>query len=60
MREGVALEEVRHEDLVLVVLVGVGEDVGALEGLRAEAEDVVDDEDGRGGGGGTGGVWVAF
>lgn len=56
-REGFALEEVWHEDLVLVVLVGVGEDVGALEGLGTEAEDVIDDEDGRGGGGGPGGVW---
>jgi hypothetical protein len=42
---GLALEEVGHEDLVRVVGVGVGEDVGALERLVEEAEDVVDDED---------------
>jgi len=44
--------------LVLVGRVGVSEDVRALDGLRAEAEDVVDDENGGGGGGGAGGVWV--
>ena len=57
--DGFAVEEIGHEDLVLVVLVGVGEDIGALEGLGTEAEDVIDDEDGGGGGGGTGGVWVS-
>ena len=56
MGEGLAEEEIRHEHLVLVGGVGVGEDVGALEGLVAETEDVVDDEDGGGGVGGTGGV----
>ena len=54
--EGFAEEEVGHEDLVLVGGVGVGEDVGALEGLGREAKDVVDDEDGGGGVGGAGGV----
>ena len=34
----------------------MGEDVGTLDGLVAEAEDVVDDEDGAGGVGGAGGV----
>ncbi len=34
----------------------MGEDVGALDGLVAEPEDVVDDEDGAGGAGGAGGV----
>ena len=34
----------------------MGEDVGALDGLRREAEDVIDDEDGGGGVGWTGGV----
>lgn len=49
-----ALEEVGHVDLVLVVfVVGVGEDIGTLQGLRAVAEDVIDDEDGRGGAGGA-------
>lgn len=33
-----------HEDLVLVLLVGVGKDVGTLERLREETEDVVDDK----------------
>ena len=56
MGEGFAEEEVGHEDLVLVRGVGVREDVGALEGLGREAEDVVDDEDGGGGVGGAGGV----
>ena len=55
-REGFPEEEVGHEDLVAVLGVRVGEDVGALECLRGEAEDVVDDEDGGGGGGGAGGV----
>lgn len=41
-----AVEEIGHEDLILMALVRMGEDVGALEGLRAIAEDVVDDEDG--------------
>lgn len=53
-----ALEEVRHVDLVLVVfVVGVGEDIGTLQGLRAVAEDIIDDEDGRGGAGGASCVW---
>jgi len=51
-----ALEEVWHEDAVWVLLVAVGEDVGALDGLREEAEDVVDYEDCARGGGGAGGV----
>lgn len=42
---GFAVEKIRHEDSVLVVLVGVGEQVGALECLCEEAEDVVDDQD---------------
>ncbi len=42
---GLALEEVRHENAILVLLVGVRENVGALESLREEAEDVVDDQD---------------
>jgi hypothetical protein len=35
----------------------VGEDVGALEGLVEEAEDVIDDEDALFGGLGARGVW---
>lgn len=35
----------------------MGEDVGSLEGLGPEAEDVVDYEDGAGCRGGTGRVW---
>jgi hypothetical protein len=54
---GLALEEVGHEDLVRVVGVGVSEDVGALERLVEEAEDVVDDEDALLCVFGAGGVW---
>lgn len=43
VREGFAEEEVGDEDAVLVGAVGVGEDVGTLDGLGGEAEDVVDD-----------------
>ena len=56
MRQGLAEEEVGHEDLVLVAGVGVCKNVSTLDGLRREAEDIVDDEDGGGGIGGTGGV----
>lgn len=42
-----------HEDHVAGVGVAVGEDVGALDGLWVEAEDVVDAEDGNGCGGGA-------
>lgn len=41
-----AEEEIRREDLVLLLRVAVGEQVGALHRLRAVAEDVVDDENG--------------
>lgn len=44
-----AVEGVGHEDGVLVVVVGRGQDVAALHGLVKEAEDVHDDEDGLGG-----------
>jgi hypothetical protein len=54
---GFAFEEVGHEDLVGVVFVRVGEDIGALEGLIEEAEDVVDDEDALFGRFGARGVW---
>ena len=53
---GFAVEEVGDEDLVLVGGIGVGEYVGALDGLIAETEDVVDDEDGRGCGRGACGI----
>lgn len=43
-----ALEKVGHEDPVLVRLVGVRKDVGALQCLGPEAENIVDDEDGLG------------
>ena len=56
MSDGFAEEEVGHEDLVLVAGVCMGEDVGALDGLGREAEDVVDDEDGGGSIRGAGGV----
>ena len=38
-----ALEEVGDEDLISVRLVRVREDIGALQGLWREAEDVVND-----------------
>ena len=56
MAQGLAEEEIRHEDLVLVGGVGVGEDVGALERLVAVSEDIIDDEDRGGSVGGAGGV----
>ena len=43
----VSLEEIWHENLILMILiVCVSENVGALKGLRFESEDVVDYEDG--------------
>lgn len=58
MGQWLAEEEIGHEDLVLVATAPISmcEDIGALDRLVAEAEYVVDDEDGAGGGGGTGGV----
>ena len=42
-----AFKEIRNVNLVLVVfVVGVGKDIGALKRLRAIAKDVVNDEDG--------------
>lgn len=52
---GLALEPVRDEHAVLLGS-GGGHDVGALEGLLEEAEDVEDDEDALLGVGGAGGV----
>ncbi|KUI57634.1 hypothetical protein VP1G_10946 [Cytospora mali] len=46
--ERLAVEGVGHEDGVLVLVVGRGEDVGALHGLVEEAKDVHDDEDALG------------
>jgi hypothetical protein len=43
--DGLALEKVGHEDLVLVLLVAGCEDVSTLDGLILEAKDVVDDQD---------------
>ena len=40
------LKEIRYINLVLALFVGVGEDVGSLQGLREEAEDVGNREDG--------------
>ncbi len=55
-RQGFAVEGVGDVDAVLVGGIGVGEDVGALEGLRREAKDVVDEENGGGGTGRAGDV----
>lgn len=41
-----ALEEVGHEDLVLVLLVAGCKDIGTLESLVLEAKNVVDDKNG--------------
>ena len=43
--DGLALEKIRHEDLVLVLLVAGCEDIGTLDGLVFEAKDVVDDQE---------------
>lgn len=43
--DGLALEKVGHEDLVLILLVAGCEDIGTLDGLILEAKDVVDDQD---------------
>lgn len=40
----VALKPVGHEDLVLLVLIRGGEDIGTLESLGEEAKDVIDDQ----------------
>lgn len=37
---GFAFEEIGDVDAIFLILVGCGEDVGALEGLGEEAEDV--------------------
>lgn len=42
----VALEPVGHVDAVLVLVVAVGEEIGALDSLVEVAKDVVDDNDG--------------
>jgi hypothetical protein len=55
---GLALEPVRHEDPVLVALVCVREDVGALERLREKAEDVEDVQNALGCRRGAGSVWT--
>lgn len=36
----------RHEDLVLVLLICVSKNIGTLDSLREETENVVDDENG--------------
>ena len=42
----VVAEEGWHEDLLWMVLVAVGEDVGPLDDLWEEAENVIEDKDG--------------
>lgn len=44
-----AVEGVGHKDGILVVIIGRGQDVAALDGLVKEAEDVHDDENSLGG-----------
>jgi hypothetical protein len=36
-------QEIRDEDLILILLISVCEDIGSLNGLRVVAEDVVDE-----------------
>ena len=43
--DGLALEKVGHEDLVLVLLIAGCEDISSLDGLVLEPKDVVDDEE---------------
>lgn len=43
-----ALEEVRNEDCVYVLLVAGGQDISALDCLIGEAKDIVDDDDALG------------
>lgn len=52
-----AVEKVGHEDLVLVGGVGVGKDIGALDGLMAVPEYVINDEDGGGSVGRAGSIY---
>jgi hypothetical protein len=52
-----AFEKTGHEQLVLVVLVRDGEDVGSLNRLREVSEDIVDDEKCGFGCGGLGDIY---
>ena len=54
----VAVQEIRHEHAIGPGGIGQGEDVGALLGLRAEAEDIVDEQDGRCGCIGPGDIYI--
>lgn len=45
---GLALEPIGHHNLVLLMVIGAGQDIGALYGLREVAEDIVNDEDALG------------
>lgn len=47
-RARLALEPVRHIDLVLLVVIAVGENIGALDGLVKVSEDVVDNDNSLG------------
>lgn len=42
------MEQVWHEDLVLLVAVAIGKDVRALDGLVKVSEDIIDDDNGLG------------
>ena len=57
-RRGLAGKPVRHQDLVLLVAVGDGQDVGALERLVLVAKDIVDVDDALRGIIGAGGVYI--
>lgn len=53
-----SLEPVGNQDLVFLVLVAGREDIGALDGLLKEAEDVVDDYNPLGGIFRSGDIWM--
>lgn len=47
---GLAPEEIKHKDLVLVGGIGIGQKIRALFGLWAETEDVIIEENASSGG----------
>lgn len=43
---GLSIEEIRHEDLVVVVFATSCEDIGTLQGLGEVSKDIKDKQDG--------------
>ena len=52
-----ALEEIWHEDLVLLFIVRRSQDISTLNRLREVSEDVIDIKDGFGSAGRASNVW---